>query len=71
MQDLAYLSVLGKPLVFYIGALSVLAILTAASVPGLFKRGIRIIHIRHHPKVAAFALAVSALHVVLAVGSYF
>lgn len=70
-QDITYFPVFGKPLILYLGILTLLAFLLTASIPVMNKKGIRVIPSRWHPLCAGCAILLALVHGVLGMLAYF
>ena len=70
-QDITYFLIFGKPLIMYLGILTLLAILFTASIAVLNLKGIRTIPFRWHPRCAAGAIVLALVHGLLGVLAYF
>ena len=70
-QDITYFPVFGKPLIMYLGILTLLAFLFTASIPVMNKKGIRAIPFRWHPLCAGCAILLALVHGVLGMLAYF
>lgn len=70
VSTIGYLLVLGKPLVFWIGIMVFASLIATASIGFLNHKGIRTIPFKWHPRLAAFAIALAALHGTLAILAY-
>jgi hypothetical protein len=70
-QDITYFPVFGKPLIMYLGILTLLAFLLTASIAVMNLKGIRIIPFRWHPRCAACAVFLALVHGLLGMLAYF
>lgn len=70
LTDITYFLIFGKPLIMYLGILTLLAILFTASIPVLNKKGIRTIPFRYHPACAGIAIILALVHGSLGVLAY-
>lgn len=71
LQEISYALVFGKPVIFYLGILTLAGLLLTASIPVLNQRGIRIIPFGWHPLCAVGTICVAIIHGTLAVLAYF
>jgi len=71
LQEVSYFLLFGKPVIFYLGILTLAAILLTASIPVLNKKGIRTIPFTWHPRCAMLAIGLALIHGTLGVLSYF
>jgi len=69
-QDITYFLVFGKPLIMYLGILTLLAFLFTASIAVMNMRGIRTIPFRWHPRCAVVALFLALVHGSLGILAY-
>ena len=70
LQDLAYVSFLGFPLIGYLGIVSYLSLLATATVSILTRRRIAKIPMRIHFRLAYLTLSLATVHAFLAVAVY-
>jgi hypothetical protein len=70
LQDVTYYLIFGKPLILYLGVLTLLFLLVTASIPVLNKRGIRIIPSRWHPVCAGITILLALIHGILGLLAY-
>jgi hypothetical protein len=68
--DITYFLIFGKPLIMYLGILTLLAILLTASIAVLNKKGIRTIPFRWHPVCAGCAIILALVHGFLGIMVY-
>ncbi len=70
-QDITYALIFGKPLIMYLGILTLLAFLLTASIAILNFRGIHTIPFKWHPRCAALAICLAVIHGSLGILVYF
>jgi hypothetical protein len=70
LQEVSYYLIFGKPLIMYIGIVTLAVFLVTASIPVLNKKGIRIIPFGWHPRCAVLAISLAILHGALGVLAY-
>lgn len=70
LQNISYALVFGKPLIMYLGILTLAGFLLTASIPVLNKKGIRIIPFSWHPRCAVLAICLAIIHGALGVLAY-
>ena len=70
LKALALYLILGKPLVMYIGILTLLSFFFTASIAILNRRGIRKLPFRFHPKMARLSLLIGSVHALLALSLF-
>ena len=70
-QDITYHLIFGKPLIMYLGIITLLAILFTAAIPVMNKKGIRTVPFRWHPVCAGAAIILALVHGLLGVLAYF
>jgi hypothetical protein len=70
LQDITYFLIFGKPLIMYLGILTLFAILLTASIAVLNKKGIRTIPFRWHPVCAGCAIILALVHGLLGIMAY-
>ena len=71
LQEISYFLIFGKPLIMYLGIVTLVAFLLTASIAILNKKGIRTIPFRWHPRCAMFAIGLAIIHGILGVLAYF
>jgi hypothetical protein len=71
LQEITYALIFGKPLIMYLGILTLAAFLLTASIALMNRRGIRIIPFKWHPRCAALALSLAIIHGALGVLAFF
>jgi hypothetical protein len=69
-QNISYALIFGKPLILYLGVLTLLAFLFTASIAVLNFKGIRTIPFKWHPRFAALALCLALVHGTLGILAY-
>jgi len=70
LQDVTYYLIFGKPLILYLGVLTLLFLLVTASIPVLNKQGIRILPIRWHAVCAGITILLALIHGILGILAY-
>jgi len=70
-QEVSYYLIFGKPLIMYLGILTLCAFLFTAFIAVLNKRGIRTIPFKWHPRVAIIAIGCAVVHGILGVLAFF
>ncbi len=70
LQQVAYYSILGKPVVMYFGIITLLSLLFTASISIMNLRGITYIPFKWHPRMAKITIALALLHGLLALSAY-
>lgn len=71
LSEIAYLSILGKPVIFYLGILTYLLFVFTALLGYFNFRGRPILPFVWHPRIAAAALISATIHGLLAILAYF
>jgi hypothetical protein len=71
LSDISYFPILGKPLIMYLGILTLLSFSATALVAILKKRGFRTISFRTHHRLAYTSLALGVIHGLLGLSGYF
>lgn len=69
-QDISYALIFGKPLILYLGVLTLLAFIFTAAIAVLNSKGIRIIPFKWHPLCAAIAICLALVHGALGILAY-
>jgi len=70
-QDITYFLIFGKPLIMYLGILTLLAFLFTATIAAMNLQGIRTIPFKWHPRCAAVAIFLALVHGLLGMLAYF
>ena len=70
-QEITYFLIFGKPLIMYLGILTLLVILVTAAIAVMNKKGIRIIPFWWHPVCAGLAILLALVHGLLGMLAYF
>ena len=70
-QNITYFLIFGKPLIMYLGILTLLVFLFTAAIAVMNLKGIRTIPFRWHPRCAAIAIFLALVHGLLGVLVYF
>jgi len=70
-QEITYAPVFGKPLIMYLGIITLASFLFTASIAILNFRGIRKIPFVWHPRFAALSICLAIIHGSLGILAYF
>ncbi len=70
LQNVSYALIFGKPLILYLGVLTLFAVLLIVSIAVLNFKGIRTIPFKWHPRVAAIAIFIALVHGALGLLAY-
>ncbi|MFA6224670.1 MAG: hypothetical protein WC620_00455 [Methanoregula sp.] len=62
LQDISYALLFGKPLIMYLGVLTLLAFLFTAVIAVLNLKGIGTIPFKWHPRCAAVTICLALVH---------
>lgn len=71
LHDITYFLILGKPLILYLGILTLCSFLVTASVPLIRKRGIANVPFVWHMRLAGISFALGLFHGTLGLLAYF
>lgn len=71
LRDVSYYLIFGKPLIMYVGILTLLSFLFTALIGFLNFRGNHKIPFRWHPKMAVLSITLALIHGVLGILLYF
>lgn len=71
LNSITYHLILGKPLIMYLGILTLLCFLSTATIAVLNKNGIHTIPFKWHPRMAAISICMALIHGTLGVLAYF
>ena len=69
-QDISYSLIFGKPLILYLGVLTLLAFITTAAIAVLNSKGIRTVPFEWHSRCAAVAIFLALVHGALGIFAY-
>ena len=64
IQNIAYSLILGKPLIMYMGILTILFVIFTATVGILNYKGIKIIPFKWHLRLAVITIAFALIHAI-------
>jgi hypothetical protein len=70
-QEITYYLIFGKPLILYLGILTLLAFLVTATIGVMVLKGIRTIPFRWHTRCAGCAILLALVHGLLGMLAYF
>lgn len=70
LVDIAYYSIFGRPLIMYVGVLTLSFLFLTATISALNRRGIRVIPFKWHPRMAKITLILAAIHGTLGLSIY-
>ncbi|ODS35148.1 MAG: hypothetical protein A7316_04340 [Candidatus Altiarchaeales archaeon WOR_SM1_86-2] len=70
LENITYLQILGKPLIMYLGIITLLFLFLTVSIAVLNMKGIYRIHPEWHPRMAKIAVTLAIIHGILGVLSY-
>jgi hypothetical protein len=71
LQEVSYFLIFGKPVIMYLGIVTLVTLLLTATIPVLNKKGIRIIPFSWHQRCAALAISLAIIHGILGVLAYY
>jgi hypothetical protein len=71
LAHLAYYQLFGKPLLMYLGILTLASFIFTALIPILNQRGIHKIPFAWHPRMAKVSFILAAIHAILGISLYF
>jgi hypothetical protein len=69
-QEISYAFIFGKPLIFYLGVLTLLAFIITAAIAVTNSKGVRTIPFEWHSRCAAVALFLALFHGALGILAY-
>jgi len=70
ISQLAYYSILGKPLILYFGILTLLSFLFTALIGFINYKGYKTIPFKWHPIMAGISITLAIIHAILGLASY-
>ena len=71
LQEFSYYLILGRPLILYLGIITVCMFLATASIPFLSQRGVVNIPFVWHARMAVLSVCFAIIHGMLGIGAYF
>jgi hypothetical protein len=71
LEEVSFYLIFGKPLIMYLGILTLSGFLVTALVAVMNRRGIHAIPFFWHPRIAVFSLACAIVHGILGVLLFF
>jgi hypothetical protein len=71
LESITYHLIFGKPLILYGGVITLLSLLTTASISFMNRRGIHFIPFKWHPRMAALTILLAVVHGTLGILAYF
>jgi amino acid permease len=71
LQEFSYYLIFGRPLIMYLGIVTIVSFLITASIPLLRQRGVVKIPFVWHMRMAGIAIALGLIHGVLGIAAYF
>jgi len=70
LESISYYLIFGKPLIMYLGMLTLSSFLFTASISIMNKRGFHKIPFRWHPRMAIISITLALIHGFLAIMHY-
>jgi hypothetical protein len=70
-QNITYFLIFGKPLIMYLGIVTLITFLFTASIAVMNLKGIHTIPFKWHPRCAIIAIVLALVHGILGVLAYF
>jgi hypothetical protein len=70
-ENISYFLIFGKPLIMYLGIVTLLTFLFTATIAVMTLKGIRTIPFRWHPRCAVLAILLALVHGALGILAYF
>lgn len=71
LRNISYYLIFGKPLIMYLGILTLLLFLFTALIGYLNVKGIQIIPFKWHPRFAIITIILALIHGILGILAYF
>ena len=71
LQQITYFQILGKPLIMYLGIITLLSFLFTATIAILNKKGINKIPFAWHQRMAIISIILALIHGFLGLMAYF
>lgn len=70
LQNITYFPIFGKPLIMYLGIITLISFLITAAIAVLNKKGINKISFKWHPRMAKISIALALVHGILGILAY-
>jgi hypothetical protein len=70
LQEISYYLIFGRPLILYLGIITLCSFLVTASIPVLSRRGILKIPFAWHVRMAVLSITLGILHGILGAAAY-
>lgn len=70
-REITYYLIFGKPLIMYIGILTLMSFLATATIGYLIHHGNQTISFKWHPRMAVFSIIFAIIHGLLGILAYF
>ena len=71
LENITYYQIFGKPLIMYLGIITLLSFLFTASIAVMTRRGITLIPFKWHPRMAILSIILALIHGFLGFMLYF
>ena len=71
IANIAYFMIFGKPVIMYLGIMTILSFLITATIGFMNFKGSKLIPFRWHPRLALVSIILAVLHGLLAISGYF
>ncbi|MDD4931669.1 MAG: hypothetical protein PHG66_06020 [Candidatus Colwellbacteria bacterium] len=71
LAGIAYFPIFGKPLIMYLGIITLLSFISTATIGFLNFKGIRKIPFKWHPRMALISLSLALIHGLFGISAYF
>jgi phosphatidylglycerophosphate synthase len=62
LENITYALIFGKPVILYLGIITLLSFLVTASIAVMALKGIRTIPFKWHPRLAVFSIFLAVVH---------
>ncbi|MBU0757861.1 MAG: hypothetical protein KKF44_07345 [Nanoarchaeota archaeon] len=66
LENVSYYQILGRPLIYYMGVVTLLLLIFTASIPFLVRKKVKGITFKHHKVIAKITVTFAILHGLLA-----
>ncbi len=71
LQEFSYYPIFGRPIILYLGIITVCLFLVTASIPVLSRRGVVKIPFVWHVRIAVLSICIALVHGMLGMAAYF
>lgn len=70
LEQISYYLIFGRPLIMYLGIITLMSFIITATIGILYKKGLAKIPFKWHPRMAIASIILALVHGLLAIMSY-